>query len=464
MVLLINMGVKFGFFLTLSLASADRDARGEARVAKRCYCDLQMSDGPFPHMQLEQLYLISQNCSLKLNKQQFNEPLEITAYVEQKLNNLVQRINEFEKEYDGELYSIISYRIIEIEIAELNELLNQLQEKCWRNNDERTYLDTQAQNITNKVDELEKYDRLKVIQEHRKNTILKRSLTSCQNALLVTPTPYVTTQPGSCSFGRLKAVSYPRSSMLNHFGTSYPYGSWGKDPLPAPGKEDQHWLVVLTSSNRFGTKIRVYSSYSKLLTKGAFKDISFQTYNPQGPGGVMYGDAYYYNCYNLDKLCRFDMTTQNVISATLPFAGFNDKFPYCTLASCYVYTDMDLATDENGLWVLYSTTFNFGNLVVSRLNTTDLSLLESWNTTLFKRSASNAFLVCGVVYATRYVSPEIEEIFYMFDTTSGVERYDLKIQFRKVLPGIQYMNYNPQDKKLYVYSDAYVISYSLTFE
>ncbi|XP_043563216.1 uncharacterized protein LOC122558552 isoform X2 [Chiloscyllium plagiosum] len=197
MVLLTDVGVRFGFFLILSLASADRDARGEARAAKRCYCDLQMSDGPFPHQQLDELYLISQNCSFELNKQQFNEPLEILAYVDQKLRNLVQRINEFEEEYDGELYSIISYRIIEIEIAELNELLNQLQEKCSRNNDERTDLDTQAQNITNKVDELEKYDRLKVTQEHKRNIILKRSLTSCQNALLVTPTPYVSPQPGA---------------------------------------------------------------------------------------------------------------------------------------------------------------------------------------------------------------------------------------------------------------------------
>ncbi|XP_078067227.1 olfactomedin-4-like [Mustelus asterias] len=457
------MGI-FGLFLFLGFASADRDVLAEARVAKRCYCDLQVSDGPFPHKQFQQLYSVSESCSQRLNVQQFSEPIEIIANVEQKLNDLVQRIHEFKEEYDGELYSIISFRIIEIEIAELNDLLNQLQEKYSRNNDERTDLDMQAQNITNKVNELEKYDRLKVVQKHRRNAILKRSLTACQNALLVTPTPYVTPQPGSCSFGRLKTVSYPKSSMLNHYGTSYPYGSWGKDPLPAPGNEDQHWLVILSSSNRFGTKIRLYNSYAKFLMKTTHKDVSFQTHNPQGSNGLMYGNAYYYNCYNLGKLCRFNMTTHTVISVNLPFAGYNDKFPYCTFSSCYGYTDMDLATDENGLWVLYSTEFNFGNLVVSRLNAADLSLLESWNTTLFKRSATNAFLVCGVVYATRYISSEIEEIFYMFDTVSGVERNNLNIKFRKVLPGIQYMNYNPQDRKLYVYSDAYVVSYSLTFE
>ncbi|XP_067853527.1 olfactomedin-4-like [Heptranchias perlo] len=454
----------FGFFLFWTLASADGDVLGEARVAKRCYCDLQMSDGPFPRLQFEQLYSVSENCSHRLKDQQFNEPIDIITNMEQRLKSLVQRVNEFEEEYDGELYSIISFRIIEIEIAELTDLLNQLQEKCSRNQNDITELVTQVQNITSQVDELEEYDRLKVVREHRKNIMLEKTLSSCQNALLVTPAPYVTPQIGSCSFGSLKAVSYPKSSMLNHFGTSYPYGSWGKDPLPAAGKEDLYWLVIMSSSNRFGTKIRLFSSHAKFLTKGTHNDVTFKTFNAQGSGGTMFKDAYYYNCYDTGRLCRFDMTTQEVIHVTLPFAGYNDKFPYCTLSSCYMYTDMDLATDENGLWVLYATEFNFGNLVVSRLNTTDLSLLESWNTTLYKRSATNAFVICGVVYATRYLSSETEEIFYMFDTTSGVERNDLSIQFRKVLPGIQYMNYNPRDRKLYVYSDAYIVSYSLTFE
>ncbi|GCB60926.1 hypothetical protein scyTo_0012820 [Scyliorhinus torazame] len=457
------MGI-FGFFLFLGLAFADRDVPAKARVAKRCYCDLQMSDGPFPRQQLEQLYSISKNCSQRLNALEFGKPTQIIADVEQRLKDLAKRIHEFKEEYDGELYSIISFRIIEIEIEELNYLLDQLQEMCSRNNDVSTDLDIQAQNITSKVDELEKYDRLKVVQQNRNNVILKRSLTSCQSALLVTPTPYITPQPGSCSFGRLKAVSYPKSSMLNHYGTSYPYGNWGKDPLPAPGKEDQYWLAIVSTSTRYGTTVRTYDSYAKFLTKGAYKDVTVKTHSPQGPGGLIYGDAYYYNCYNLGKLCRFDMTTNEVVSAILPFAGFNDQFPYCTFSSCYSYTDMDLATDENGLWVLYATEFNVGNLVVSRLNTTDLSLLESWNTTVFKRSVTNAFMVCGVVYATRFLNSEIEEIFYMFDTTSGVERNDLKIELRKALPGIQYMNYNPQDRKLYVYSDAYVVSYTLTFD
>ncbi|XP_055504626.1 olfactomedin-4-like isoform X2 [Leucoraja erinacea] len=454
-----------GIFVILlrTAATVDGDVRGVSRVGKRCYCDLQMSDGVFPRQQFEELHSLSANCSQELNAKELKDPIDIFADMEQRLQKLVQRIDTLEEEYDGDLYSIISFRIIEIEYAELMDLLNQLQTINWRNQEKVDNLFVKVQNITDKVDELEEYDRLKVVKEHRKSMILKRSLSSCQSALLATPAPYITLLPGSCSFGKLVGVSDPKSSMLNHFGVSYRYGSWGMDPWPAPGKADQYWLTILSTSNRYGNKIRVFSSYGKFLTRSGAVDLTFITYNAQGSGGIMYKDAYYYNCYNLDQLCKFDMTTKTVLYAKLPYVGFNDKFPYCTVSSCYGYSDMDLATDENGLWVLYATEQNFGNLVVSQLNATDLSILKSWNTTLYKRSATNAFMVCGIVYATRYLNSEVEEIFYMFDTTTGVERNDLAIQIRKVSSGIQYMNYNPRDKTLYVYSDAYVVSYSLLF-
>ncbi|XP_069757186.1 olfactomedin-4 [Narcine bancroftii] len=451
------------FFLLGISVRVDGNVPHRARVGERCYCDLQASHGTFPWRRFAQLHSLSGNCSRTLSAKQFKEPIDIIGVIEQGLQKLAERINELEEEYDGDLYSIVSFRIIEIESAELTDLIRQLQELNSKNQEYVADHVVKVQNITNKVNELEEYDRFKVIKEHRNSLILKRSLSSCQSALLATPTPYVSSKPGTCSFGKLIRVSNPKSSMLNHFGTSYRYGSWGMDPLPAPGKEDQYWLTILSSSNRYGNKIRVFSSYGKFLTHSGPVDITFKTHNAQGSGGIMYNDAYYYNCYNLDHLCRFDMTTQEILSVKLPDAGFNDKFPYCTVSSCYGYSDMDLATDENGLWVLYATEGNFGNLVISQLNATDLSILQSWNTTLYKRSATNAFLVCGIVYATRNLSSEVEEIFYIFDTTTGVERNDLAIRFRKVLPGIQYINYNPRDMMLYVYSDAYVVSYNLFF-
>jgi len=69
-----------------------------------------------------------------------------------------------------------------------------------------------------------------------------------------------------------------------------------------------------------------------------------------------------------------------------------------------------------------------------------------------------------VLYATRYLDQETEEIFYSFDTQTNEERYDLSIHIKKMQTNIKYMNYNPSDNLLYVYSDAYIVTYEIMFQ
>lgn len=38
----------------------------------------------------------------------------------------------------------------------------------------------------------------------------------------------------------------------------------------------------------------------------------------QGPNIVLYGEALYYNCYNKDAVCRFNLTTKTVTELKLP--------------------------------------------------------------------------------------------------------------------------------------------------
>jgi len=68
-------------------------------------------------------------------------------------------------------------------------------------------------------------------------------------------------------------------------------------------------------------------------------------------------------------------------------------------------------------------------------------------------------MVCGVLYATRYVSTYQEEVFYAFDTTTGQEINTLSLPFEKVSAEIANLNYNPVDRRLYMYNDAYLLSY-----
>ncbi|MGH0182129.1 UNVERIFIED_CONTAM: hypothetical protein FKN15_013772 [Acipenser sinensis] len=322
--------------------------------------------------------------------------------------------------------------------------------------------------MADKLEEIEQFDRMHVVQRQQESKRIKRSLKECEAELEATPAPVTTPAPGNCPFGRLLNITGPNSFMVTQYSTSYPYGAWGMDPKPAPGKEDRHWLVILTSSNVYGNYIRMYNSHSDLVAAKQVEDITVTssattTNSIMGPGSVIYNNAYYYNCYSSSRVCRFDLTYKNISTIELPGAGSSNTFPYCQPSSCFLYTDIDLATDESGLWVIYTSKAKFGNVILSRLDANNLTLLQTWYTSLQKKIITNAFMACGVLYATRFIDSSYDEVFYSFDTTTGVERSTLAFPFKKMSTNIQHLNYNPRNHKLYVYNDAYILTYQAVF-
>ncbi|XP_043937274.1 olfactomedin-4-like [Protopterus annectens] len=444
-------------------------AMDSSKRLKQCFCDMKSSDYTFPLEKFHDTVSAAKHCNGIMAKKQFQEADELQRSLEYRISQLKDQVDQFESEYDAGFYSIIFLRIIEIELAELNDMLRHLQNLDKSNKHLAVTLTSKVVNLTDEVQELESYDRLEVYKEYEKNKRLKRSLDECEVTLQATAAPTVPPVFGNCPHGQIFFIEGPKTYMLSQFGASYPYGAWGKDPVPAPGKETMHWVMVLVNSNLFGSYFRSYPSYGNLRTGKAYTDVSIAssvttTNSIMGPCAVLYDDAFYYNCYNVPQVCKYTLSTKQFQTLTLPGAGIKDKFPFCTLSSTISYTDIDLATDENGLWVIYATESNYGNIVLSRLNTTRLDFLETWNTTIYKKSVSNTFMACGVLYATRHINSEYEEIFYMFDTKSGQESRDLNIRFRKLSNIIQQINYNPQDQLLYVFNDAYLVTYKTWFE
>ncbi len=276
---------------------------------------------------------------------------------------------------------------------------------------------------------------------------------------------------GRCGLGQMVSVVGPRTYSITVYSTSYPYGAWGRDAKPAPGDEDKYWLVVLTSSNVFGHYVRQYSTLSTAILGIGPTDTYISSSNPttntiQGPNMVMYANALYYNCYNTYYVCQFNLTTRAVSTVALPSdTGYNNKFPFAHLGTTYSYTDMDFATDESGVYVIYATTSNFGNVIISKVETTNPPVLnQTWSTSLHKKTVTNTFMVCGVLYATRYLDKETEQIFYSYDTKTKEESFDVKMNIKKMQTNIEYLNYNPRDHLLYAYSDAYILTYEIVFQ
>lgn len=126
-------------------------------------------------------------------------------------------------------------------------------------------------------------------------------------------------------------------------------------------------------------------------------------------------------------------------------------------------TQLNSRKQRMALWVSEATEASTGNIVISKLNDTTLAVLNTWHTKQYKPSVSNAFMVCGVLYATRTLSTRAEEIFYYFDTNTGQEGR-LAIVMQKVQETLQSINYHPYEQKLFVYNDGYLLNYDLFFQ
>lgn len=224
----------------------------------------------------------------------------------------------------------------------------------------------------------------------------------------------------------------------------------------SPGKEF-FWVAPLNTDGILLEYYRLHNSYDDLLL---FRAKEHRIQYGAGSGTAVYNNYMYFNAYNSRDMSKLDLNTNQVIlRKALPDAAYNNRFSYAGVS----WQDFDFAVDESGLWVIYSTEASTGNIVISKLNETTLDVIKTWQTKQYKPSVSNAFIVCGVLYATRPVNTRKEEIFYTYDTNTGREGR-ISIIVDKMLETIQSINYNPIDQKLYVYNDAYLVRYNLIFQ
>ncbi|CAG06092.1 unnamed protein product [Tetraodon nigroviridis] len=188
-----------------------------------------------------------------------------------------------------------------------------------------------------------------------------------------------------------------------------------------------------------------------------------------GTGFVVYDGAVLYNKERTRNLVKYDLRTRiKSGEAVVVNANYHDTSPYRWGGK----SDIDLAVDENGLWVIYSTEANNGRIVVSQVNPYTLRFEGTWATGFDKRGASNAFMACGVLYAVRSVFQDDEGqtegragsdmVVYAYDTSRGQE-LPVQIPFPNPYQYISSIDYNPRDNQLYVWNNYYVLRYPLQF-
>uniref|UniRef100_A0A7N6BTV6 Adhesion G protein-coupled receptor L2a n=1 Tax=Anabas testudineus TaxID=64144 RepID=A0A7N6BTV6_ANATE len=267
--------------------------------------------------------------------------------------------------------------------------------------------------------------------------------------------PYKVEQKVFLCPGTLKAVGDP--SFL--FEAEQQAGAWCKDPLQAG---DKIYFMPWTPY-RTDTLIE-YSSLDDF--QNARQTITYKLpHRVDGTGFVVYDGAVFFNKERTRNIVKFDLRTRiKSGEAIINNANYHDTSPYKWGGK----TDIDLAVDENGLWVIYATEQNNGMIVISQLNPYTLRFEATWDTAYDKRSASNAFMVCGVLYVVRSTYEDNESevskslIDYIYNTKQNRGEY-VDIHFPNQYQYIAAVDYNPRDNQLYVWNNFYILRYNLEF-
>ncbi|XP_061653291.1 adhesion G protein-coupled receptor L2-like isoform X3 [Phyllopteryx taeniolatus] len=236
-------------------------------------------------------------------------------------------------------------------------------------------------------------------------------------------------------------------------------GSWCKDPLQAGDKV----FFMPWTPYRTDTLIE-YASLEDFQNNRQTTTYKLP-HRVDGTGFVAYDGAIFFNKERTRNIVKFDLRTRiKSGEAIVNNANYHDTSPYRWGGK----TDIDLAVDERGLWVIYATEQNNGRIVVSQLNPYTLRFEATWDTAYDKRSASNAFMVCGVLHVVRSTYEESDgdsgssQIDYVYNTKLNQGEY-MEIAFPNQYQYITAVDYNPRDNQLYVWNNFYILRYDLDF-
>ncbi|XP_072904454.1 adhesion G protein-coupled receptor L3-like isoform X3 [Hemitrygon akajei] len=262
--------------------------------------------------------------------------------------------------------------------------------------------------------------------------------------------PYIFLCPGT-----LKAVY----QMDHLFESDHQSGAWCKDPLQASDKiYYMPWTPYRTDT------LTEYSSMGDFIA--GRPTITYKLpHRVDGTGFVVYDGALFFNKERTRNIVKFDLRTRiKSGEAIIASANYHDTSPYRWGGK----SDIDLAVDENGLWVIYATEQNNGKIVISQLNPYTLRIEGTWNTAYDKRSASNAFMICGVLYVVKSVYEDDDneatgnKIDYIYNTELSMDG-NIDVLFPNSYQYIAAVDYNPRDHRLYVWNNYHVLKYSLEF-
>ncbi|XP_062867402.1 olfactomedin 1b isoform X2 [Trichomycterus rosablanca] len=386
--------------------------------------------------QLRQLLEKVQNMtqSIQVLDARTQKDLQYVVRMEDQLKGLETRFQQFEENHKQNLAKHFFFlQAIKEKMAEIRPLIPLLEEYKA---DAQLVLQfkQEVQNVTASLALLQQvmgaydYDEL-----HSRVTSLEERLRACMQKL-------------AC--GKLTDISDPVT--VKKSGSRF--GSWMTDPL-APEGDTRVWYMDGYHNNRF---VREYRSMADFMTSDNFT--SYRLPHPwSGTGQVVYNGSIYFNKFQSPVIIKFDLKTSTISKTQkLDSAGFSNTYHYAWGG----HSDIDLMVDESGLWAVYATNQNAGNIVITKLNPITLQTINTWTTNHPKRSAGETFMICGTLYVTNGYSGGTK-VYYAYHTNSSAYEY-IDISLQNNYLHISMLDYNPRDRALYAWNNGHQVLYNVT--
>ncbi|XP_053907891.1 noelin-2 isoform X1 [Cuculus canorus] len=248
--------------------------------------------------------------------------------------------------------------------------------------------------------------------------------------------------------GKLTGVSNP----ITIRASGSRFGSWMTDTM-TPSADSRVWYM---DGYYKGRRVLEFRTLNDFVTGQNF--VQHLLPHPwAGTGHVVFNGSLYYNKYQSNIAVKYHFRSRSVlVQRSLAGAGYNNTFPY----SWGGFSDIDFMVDESGLWAVYTTNQNAGNIVVSRVDPQTLEVLHSWDTGYPKRSAGESFMICGTLYVTNSHLAGAKIYFAYYTNTSSYEYTD--IPFHNQYSHISMLDYNPRERVLYTWNNGHQVIYNVT--
>ncbi|XP_019712410.1 noelin-3-like isoform X2 [Hippocampus comes] len=248
--------------------------------------------------------------------------------------------------------------------------------------------------------------------------------------------------------GKLLKISGPLTVKTS--GTRF--GAWMTDPQASP-ENIKVWYMDGYTNNKI---VKEYQSMADFVSGVESRTYSLP-FKWAGTNHVVYNASLYYNKMQSNIIVRYSLETGRVLTQrALDSAGFHNVYPYTWGG----FSDIDLMADELGLWAVYATNRNAGNVVLSRLDPDTLRPLATWNTEYSKRNAGEAFMICGTLYVTNSHLTGAK-VYYTYSTRTSTYEY-IDIPFHNQYFHMSMLDYNARERALYGWNNGHQVLFNVT--